>query len=201
MKKSRWIYFFLVCLMLLSGCKHGNDTPSEKDTQSPIQISDEDIIGGDMTGDEDETPAQEISFEEGYNDSDRMIRFLGLKQYEKIEGEKITDTPDENNVFLVLFLRVENRSYEDNYIHPNYMESILDGTQNEHIALWNSPEEFEPLFGTVPYLSIKDGYIAWEVPKNWKSMDITFDFWKDYSGISLKMNLTSDMLTDLPDYY
>ena len=49
-----------------------------------------------------------ISAGKDYSDANRLVTFLGLKEYKKIKGETFTDKPKKGNKYLVLFLSIKN---------------------------------------------------------------------------------------------
>lgn len=131
-----------------------------------------------------------------YSDANHSVTFLGLKEYKKIKGETYTDTPKNNNKYLVLFLSIKNNSYEENYINYNYFKAKLDGEEIEHTFLLNDPKGYPTIFTHIQPDGNIAGFIAWEVPSKWKKLEITYNGWKDTDNISLNGSFTPGDLSD-----
>ncbi len=130
------------------------------------------------------------------NIQNRLVTFLGLKEYKKIKGETFTDKPKKGNKYLVLFLSIKNNSYEENYINYNYFKSKIDGKNTEHTFLLNDPKNYPAIFTQINPGGHIAGFIAWEVPDAWNTLEITYNGWKDTDNISLTGSFTTKDLDD-----
>lgn len=137
-----------------------------------------------------------ISAGKDYSDANRLVTFLGLKEYKKIKGETFTDKPKKGNKYLVLFLSIKNNSYEENYINYNYFKSKIDGKNTEHTFLFNDPKNYPAIFTQINPGGHIAGFIAWEVPDAWNTLEITYNGWKDTDNISLTGSFTPKDLDD-----
>lgn len=184
-----------------------NDTntsePEEtSDTSEPNDISETpDTSNSNNKPEETEKPKTEVvkfTSEQQYSDIYRVVSFLGLKEYEKLEDDNgtYTDKPQKGNKFLVLFLSIKNTSNVDDYINYNYISAKVDGKEIEHTFLVNQPKGYPTIFTNVSANGSIGGFVVWEVPKNWKKFEFTYDGWKDINNISVKAKFTPKDLSN-----
>lgn len=131
-----------------------------------------------------------------YSDSNRAVKVLGLKEYNKLESENYTDKAGKGKKFLVLFLSIKNNTNEEDYINYNYVSAKVDGKDIEHTFLVNEPKSYPTIFTHVPAGSTIGGFIVWEVPENWKKFRFTYNGWKNRDNVSMKATFTPDDLSD-----
>lgn len=141
-----------------------------------------------------------------YSDNIRNIKTLGLKEYKELKSDRydakkkkgLLDKPAKGKKYLVLFLSVENTDKEDLYFHVNYLSAKVDGKKIENTFLLNDPEGYRTIFRTIKAGDFNEGFIVWEVPKDWKKLEITFKGFEPYGGKCLKLTATRKSLKD-PD--
>jgi len=141
-----------------------------------------------------------FSLEQSYSDFDREVSILGLKEYEKIKGDRYTDTARKGKKYLVLFLKIRNRTKEKVYFHPDYLTATVDAEEIENTFLLNEPEGYPTIFSNIEADSYYGGFVVWEVPKNWKKLKIIYKGWLGSDGLTLSSTLTNKDLED-PEKY
>lgn len=127
------------------------------------------------------------------------ITLIGLNQYDKLENDSYTDTPEDGNFYLVMFLQVSNHDNSDDYINPENLSATVDGNDVQNCALFNSPESYEPIFDHIGTGEELTGFIAWQVPSDWQKFEMEYDGWKDTCSLIVKANVSPDMLCDPPE--
>lgn len=184
-----------------SNVTSNNNMPGQ-DIKTQAPVNDDDKKNSSLAEDTpipDKTPVTKkvsVSASMAYSDVNRLVTFLGLKEYKKIKGETYTDTPKNNDKYLILFLSIKNNSYEENYINYNYFKAKLDGKEIEHTFLLNDPKGYPTIFTHLQPGGNIAGFIAWEIPDKWKKLEITYNGWKDTDNISLNGNFTPGDLSD-----
>lgn len=221
MKKTKQILALLLAgSLFLTGCgkKEVPDNPKQpvSDTSSTVendsksnskptdanQTDNGDTPSGDVSQ-SPETPsptAGVITPKQGYSDSDREVSILGLKEYKKIKTDKYTDKAKKGKKFLVLFLKVRNRTNEKVYFNVNYLSAKVDGKDIVNTVLFNDPEGYPTIFSNIAANSYYEGFIVWEVPINWKKIKISYEGWRDSDGLTLDSTLTKKDLA-APEKY
>lgn len=185
MKKISYILILSLCAVLCLGCSHA-DSSDDKEIQSDTGTTEEenhsDTNKTDDISDETnatteaeiETVSGNISMNEPYSDSKVHIECTGLVQYDKIEGDNYTDVPANGKVYLVLFLNIINYDINDIYFNAEAFDSSVDGSNISHTFLVNDPEGYPSIFQAISAESHLDGYVVWEVPKNWKELSFNY---------------------------
>lgn len=197
-KKYAFISMLLAGSMVFSGCEKRN---SPKETGPEItQASSRENIPPEAEQDSKEkstvlstekvaeTPVPteaDISMKQGYGDANREIAVIGLKEYKQIKGKQYTDKAKKGKKYLVLFLKVHNRKNDKDYFHVDYLEASVDGKKVENTFLLNEPENYQTIFTNIPAETIQKGFIVWEVPADWKKLEITYNGWQGSDGVSL----------------
>lgn len=181
-----------------------NSNVSENETEKPDSTDEPenpDTSGTNNKPEETEKPKTEVvkfTPKQQYSDIYRMVSFLGLKEYEKLEDNDgtYTDKAKKGNKFLVLFLSIKNTGNTDDYINYNYISAKVDGKKIEHTFLVNQPKGYPTIFTNVPAGGSIGGFVVWEVPENWEKLEFTYDGWKDINNISVKAKFTPKDLTN-----
>ena len=198
MKKK--LYLLLAAAMLFgtacSQAENKNITSSE--TGTPVSESEaipdvskmEDIVPTEQPEPKEESFDSKTPF----GDTKYYVECLGLKEYDQLESDAYTDKPADGNVFLVLFLNFENRTENEDYINPDSLKASVDGKEMEHTVLFNDPEGYTTLFTHVEPEDSMDGFVVWEVPKDWQKLDVDFDNWKYTDQVVLQASFTRDDL-------
>lgn len=212
MKKQRYVIsILLLSSILLSGCgkpQGASNTaiiPTSTPTAVPASTAESNIDDfPDTDGQETvETPTPKsatISFEKEYSDSERNISVLGLKEYKKLKTDKYTDKANNGKRYLVLFLSVYNKGTKKDYFNVNYLTAKVDGKKIENTFLLNEPEGYPTIFANIAAGATAEGFIVWEVPKNWKKLEVTYAGWRDSDGLTLDASFTPKDLFE-PDKY
>lgn len=142
----------------------------------------------------------EITAEQGYQDDEKKISFYGLKEYTKFKNGKMVEKPEKGKKYLVLYLNIENRAPENFYFNENNFSSKLDGKDYEHTVLFSDPEPYYvTCFHNVLPATALYGFIVWEVPNDWKTLDIKYTGLEGSDGATLNMNLTPEDLQEPHD--
>lgn len=198
----------VVCIMLL-GCDKTETTKGssmagsenqETSAQPDVSIGKDDHNSyGQSKPDSEiiETPiptSATLSLKQKYSDTARSISILGLKEYKTIKTEKYTDKASKGKKYLVLFLEVCNKGYEKDYFNVNYLTTKVDGKEIENTFLVNEPEGYTTIFANIAAGDTAKGFIVWEVPKEWKKLDVKYEGWRDSDGLTLNAQLTKKNL-------
>lgn len=162
-----------------SGTDDTTDEISENDTRKPETVS---LVMNKTNGNE------KVS-----------VTLIGLKQYDKLENDSYTDTPEEDNVYLVMFLQVSNHDNGDDYINPENLSATVDGNEIQNCALFNPPESYEPIFNHISNGEERMGFIAWQVPSDWQKLEMEYDGWQDTCNLIVTADVSPDMLCDPPE--
>ena len=209
MKKKIYIFVICLCTLFASGCSNdnlSNDATHENVTESEITDNNADTTIEDTTLEQEENlpePVEptnvQLSMEEPFNNTRIMVAYKGLAQYEQLIGEDYTDTPEEGNVFVVVYLNIENYSNSDTYFSAESLQAKVDNTEISHTFLVNDPEGYPTIFKNIPAVSGINGYIVWEVPKNWSEISFEYSGWKDSFAVILNGKLTpADLSEPIP---
>lgn len=126
------------------------------------------------------------------------ITMTGLCQYPALENDTYTDTPEDGNVFLVMFLQVRNHDNGNDYINPEALSAAVDGVDVTNCALFNQPESYEPIFDHINKGEERSGFIVWQVPSDWKQFHMEYDGWTDICALTVTADVTPDMLCSPP---
>ena len=204
MKKIYLITILLMMTIGLAGCgKLKTNTAEGQPTAETITgtPSDSPSVSAVPEPVESREPSHEkMTADVGYADSEREVAVLGMKEYKKLKSKIYTDKPKKGKKFLVLFLKVRNRGYKDDYINVGNLKTELDGKGIETSVLVNQPENYPTLFQSVPSGTDISGFIVWEVPKKWKKLHISYSGWEYSSSVILDINLTRKNLAEPPKY-
>ena len=184
--------------------KTGSEQTQTGNASSDAKTADGKNADGNMaTPEPTQTPKPvkaKISAKKPYSDASRVVTVLGLKEYKKIKGDEYVDKPKKGHVYLVAFLSVRNDNPTKDYINANYITGKLDGKKIEHTFLKNDPEDYKTIFTHVPTNKTVGGFIVWEVPSDWKKLDVTYKFWKDADNVTLTSHFTRKDLKNPPLY-
>ena len=215
MKQRRLLVMLGMLMMLCMGCS-ASDKPAQPQGQEAEIAEDQ--------GAAEETPAvgDEEETEKDWPDDaerpeDREVEHMtlsattacvnerfrmdvtGLKEYENIETENYTDTPAEGNVYLVLFLKVQNHLKDDLYFDATAFTSQADVNTLNHTFLVNDPEEYQTMFRVIDAETDGYGYIVWEVPKDWAELSFDYTGWDQACYANIHGSFTPDDLMDITE--
>ena len=192
-KKIHLIPVILILTILFSSCgKIDSDGNSSK-----ANI----VTSGTEIQEEPKEPVEAtISAKAGYGDAKRQINVIGFKTYKKLESEMYTDKAAKDKSYLVLFLEIYNKQNEKDYINVNYLSTKVDDTEITNTVLFNEPEGFQTVFQNIEPENTLSGFIVWEVPKDWKKIEIVYNGWKDRDNLSINCTFTPDDYFNPPKY-
>ena len=192
-KKINLIPVILILTILFSSCgKIDSDGNSSK-----ANI----VTSGTEIQEEPKEPVEAtISAKAGYGDAKRQINVIGFKTYKKLESEMYTDKAAKDKSYLVLFLEIYNKQNEKDYINVNYLSTKVDDTEITNTVLFNEPEGFQTVFQNIEPENTLSGFIVWEVPKDWKKIEIVYNGWKDSDNLSINCTFTPDDYFNPPKY-
>ena len=107
------------------------------------------------------------------------ISLTSAKTFESFGDEFFTEEPEDGKVYLACFFEVENVSDEDDYFNYFYIESYVDGYNEQFTPTISDVEGMKLLTGDVAAGKKLKGYLAWEVPSDWKELEISYkdDLW------------------------
>ncbi len=219
-KKILYGIFLFMSVIYIIGCgKIDTATSSESSNIKKIEISsyepdvsDNGTIEKEVSSEIIETPytdnipetteikTEKLSVERQYSNIRHSVKILGLKEYDKLEEEKYTDKPSKGKKYLVLFLSITNNGFEEDYINANYVYGKVDNKEIGHTFLVNSPRNYPTIFTHIPSGQNIEGFIVWEVPKDWKKLVFYYDGWQYTDNISLQCTLKKKDLFNPPIY-
>jgi len=131
-----------------------------------------------------------LNSETVYSDNERRVGIIGFKSYKKLESKSYKDKAGKNKEYLVLFLEVINMLDEKDYINVNYLTARVDGKKVKNTVLFNDPEGFQTIFQNIEPGGTLRGFIAWEVPDDWKNIEIKYSGWKDSDNLNTNCKFT-----------
>lgn len=207
MRKTKQLLALLLAgCVFIAGCGR-RDTEGNSPMESTASLGNA-PQNGDGTQTESSTQSQEtpsptagtVTLEQGYSDPEREVSIIGLKEYKKLKSDKYTDKAEKGKKFLVLFLKIRNHTNEKIYFNVNYLSAEADGKAIENTALFNEPEGYPTVFSHIPADSYYGGFIAWEVPENWKKMEVTYEGWRESDGLTLNCRFTRKDLKEPEEY-
>lgn len=192
----------LISSLFLAGCGTINSDTSSTSSSSQTKSSQTDKKEKEEEATEEPIEQKEATFssEQAYSDADRAVTILGLKEYKKLKSDKFTDKASKGKKYLVLFLKVKNNLSEKDYFNTNYLTAKLDGKEIENTFLLNEPEGYPTIFTHIESGSSIGGFIVWEVPSNWKKLEVSYTGWQPSAALSLKCTLKKKDLKD-PEIY
>lgn len=196
--KFRILLILLFSTWLCSACS--NQTAKQHlNTEVGTQIiADNDSSNTEMSQymSEEITP-QILSKDASYNTTNHSIEIIGFKEFKNLKTELYDDIPADGNVFLVVYLKYQNYTENNEYFNPEYLISTLDGAKISTTALVNDPDGYSTFFTNLSSNSTYYGYLAWEVPKDWKELQVTYKGWENSDSIDLNIKLVPKDLFDI----
>lgn len=206
MRTKKLFLLVLSMSILFSACgridsSNKNNTSSGTNTSTSGNSSKDDT---DMEQEpiEDDSKITEItvSANSGYADDKHEVTVLGLKSYKKLDDGTYKDKAVKNKKYLVLFLEIGNKMIDEDYINVNYLSAKVDGKEITNTVLFNEPEGFQTIFQHVGSQDSLRGFVVWEVPKDWKKIEIKYSGWEDSDNLNINCTFTPDDYFDPPQY-
>ena len=107
------------------------------------------------------------------------ISLTDAKTFDELGSEYFTEKPEEGKVYLICFFEVENVSDEDDYFNYFYVESYVDGYNQQFALTMSDVDGLKILTGDVAAGKKLKGYLAWEVPSDWQELEVSYkdDLW------------------------
>lgn len=96
------------------------------------------------------------------------------KVFDELKGDLTTETPDDGNVYLVLFCEVENKTEKDDYFNYFYLDSYVDGYSTSFEITLTKPDGYSTLTGDVAAGKKLKGALVWQVSKEWKEFETSY---------------------------
>lgn len=192
MKKAHlFILILLVGSIIFAGCgKSENQKKSNPEKkQSGAQLA-ATALPTEKIPETPEPTEATFNMKQGYSDASREISILGLKEYKKIKSDSYTDKAKKGKKYLALFLKVSNKGSDKDYFHTDYLTAKLDGKDIQNTFLLNEPEGYPTIFTNIAADMTQAGFIVWEVPSDWKKLEVKYNGWQDSAGLSLHTTLT-----------
>lgn len=195
-KLYRILSYCIICSFLLTGCGDIKKNPPSPSTSTTSH---------NTTEQTEATPTPiptTVSFSAAnpYSDAERNYTILGLKEYSKIKTEKYLDKPKKGKKYLVLFLEIYNKNSETEYFNPYELCAQIDNKKIENSFLLNEPEGYATIFKNIESGERSAGFIVWEVPKNWKKLQVIYTGLTGKTGVTLKATFSKKDLKS-PDQY
>lgn len=143
---------------------------------------------------------QTVTVDEPYSSQTAGLEIIGFERYDSLEGKHFTDTPSEGSCYLVLFLSVQNYSFNNLYMHPDDLRAGVDGKAISNTFLLNDPKEYHTILDTISAGFDRQGFIVWEVPADWKELSLQFRQWQYTEKVFLNLTLTPEDYLEAPAY-
>ncbi len=140
--------------------KEDNQLSDEKDTEKTTEKPSEAL--------------QKASIGKFVSSDDLKITLTDVKIYDEIKGEYMSDKPEKNKKYLVLFLEAENLSSEDKDINMFYYDAYEDDKSIESKVLFTEPEGEKMFSGDIASGKKLSGFVAYEVNKDWQKFEFTY---------------------------
>lgn len=194
--KKRIISLISFICILCAGC--GDTSLQKKDSQTQIDQETDLTLPEEVAEAETEveTYTEQVEFSIGSGNKNYYLIPFGLQQYDSFKGEKFTDTPAEDSVYLVLYLKMQNLRNEPYYFNADFFTATVDGKEIPVTYLLNDIEKFEPLFNYMPSGETVYRYVAFEVPENWKTFEFKYTGWEMTEHAIVEGSFTSDDLKE-----
>lgn len=190
MKKQGLLFISIIMIMTLCvGCGAINSSSTPTPTSAEGEVTPIPV-----------TQEQTITKDQRYNDTEISIEFAGMKEYKKLKKGNYEEKPSKGNVFLVLFLKLENNQKNKFYFNESYFSSKIDNKELAHTVLVSDPEGYPSFFKNFDAGKTDYGFIVWEAPENWKELSILYQGTEVEKGITMKMNFKKEDLEDPTEY-
>lgn len=193
----------ICCGLLLSGCGKTALEQGRNRIYSATELMESEMAADPQWHDipETEIPAEtkEVTADLPYLSSTTEFEIIGLKKYDFIKGKTLTDNPADGNCYIVLFLSVKNLSMENVYISPDQVKASVDGKETATTFLVNDPEGYRSILDIISPGNVSQGYVVWEVPSDWKHMDLQFFQWENTEHVVLNLALSPQDYLDVAE--
>lgn len=189
------IIVMLLVSVMLTGCSTNKNSNTNHTTeQTSLSVN-------DPTETDEGNPLVTYTLDQSgpISTQNYAISADGLYEYDQLSSDLYTDQPAEGKKYLVLFMTISNPGENTYYFNPANLETIVDGDKVENVSLVNDPEEYSTAFCNVePGIEYK-GYIAWEVPEDWQSLEMTYNGWENTDNSIVTAKFTKNDLFEIKD--
>ena len=171
--KKLFSVFVAICIILsLSACSFGDAEESASKEPSKTQS----INNTENTKDTSPSPDAKKEYKLGETASDSVwkISLLEARQYTEVKSEYFTDTPDEGNVYLVLFFEAENISDEDDYINYYNLTSYVNDYAVSTDMILGDVNGCSALASDVAVGKKHKGFVSFQVPSDWTKFETSY---------------------------
>lgn len=180
MKKILVLMLAAVIAVSATGCVITDpDDTSTTISDVPASAQESQQEESSVPSEESSETSQTATVGQSVEGPDWKISLLSAKTYDKITDGMLETTPDEGKVYLVCFFEVENVSDEDNYFNYFYIESYVDGYNEDISVLLSDVDGNSILSGDVAAGKKLKGYLAWQVDPAWEELEVSYksDVW------------------------
>lgn len=142
-----------------------------KEDLSPTDYVFDGLVHGDYVF--DESLKTEIGTE--INDDSWNVKFLDYKTYDSLGDGFLEEKAKDGHEFAVFFLEAKNTSSADDYFNSLYFRSYVDGYLTDSSIVFGDIDGYSSMSGDVASGKMIKGYIAFEIPKEWKNIEVIYD--------------------------
>jgi len=130
---------------------------------------------------EDKKEANTIGITDTLHAQSFDFTITSAKYYDSITNQLgVTSTPDEGKRYLVLVIKAENTTNEDQNAENVNFNSYIDNSKITPESITGEVDGTMPLLGAVSAGKTFEGYTVWQVPQNWDTF--TFSYIDALSG-------------------
>lgn len=107
-------------------------------------------------------------------DGSLSLTLTGAYKYDFIGEGYFVNTPAEGKEYLVLFFDIENISDEDEFISYYDFDGYVDDVACDTTIIFNDVDGIKNLSANLASGKKAQGFVAFEVNKNWKDFEISY---------------------------
>lgn len=164
------IAVFACIAVLISSMGSKEPVPSSETNASGSSAKEEDKKEANTIGITDTLHAQSFDF-----------TITSAKYYDSITNQLgVICTPDEGKRYLVLVIKADNTTNEDQNVENVNFNSYIDNSKITPESITGEVDGTKPLLGAVSAGKTFEGYTVWQVPQNWDTF--TFSYIDALSG-------------------
>lgn len=146
--------------------------------EDPSQIKDK--IDGYI---EENTTSLYGTIDDTLSDGNFNLTLIEALKYDSIGEGNFIDTPEEGKEYLLFFFDVENISDDNKYISYYDFDGYVDDVACDTAIIFNNANGVDSLAVNLASGKKAQGFVAFEVPKGWKSFEVHYK--KIFSNKSL----------------
>ena len=121
---------------------------------------------------------------------DFRITLKSATKYDTIGEGSLAKTPAEGKEYLVFLLEVENISDDEEYISDMDFNGYVDNNLVSNLITFSDVDGQKALSGTLASGKKTDGYIAYEIDKNWKEFELHYK--EGYNGNKMIFSVVNE---------